>query len=239
MLDYIKFWFRSGAVVVTTLIDSVLVILLTLTIPRRYNYFRHYKRWAGRVLFFSGVKVKVVGLENINHDETSIYICNHSTLFDIPIVFTAIPENIKIMYKRELEKVFIFGWALKKSPFIPIERTKPRDAMGSIDEALSSIKENVSVILFPEGTRSKDGILRPFKRGAFLLASRSGKPIVPMTIIGSTEILPRRSFRFNRREVTVIFHEPILNPVPLERKDEQVLVDKVFTIIKNTLEQNH
>ena len=238
MLGYIRFWFQAGAVVIVTMFDSVLVILFSIFIPGIYNYYKHYKRWSKSLLFLCGIKLSLKGMEHLKAGETYIYISNHSTLFDIPIILSAIKDNVRIFYKKELEKVPVFGFALKKSPFIPIARAKGREAIASLEEALSAIRQNVSVLLFPEGTRSKDGKLQPFRRGAFMLASRSGKPIMPVTIIGSPEILPRKSFRFNRSIIHIVFHEAIYPADNLARDEEQELMERVHAIIEQTLAKN-
>lgn len=176
---------------------------------RQYFKLRHYRAWAKRLLFFAGVKVRTVGLENINRNQSYIFVANHSSYFDIPSVFVAIPNNVRIMYKKELEKIPIFGLFLKKSDFIPIEREEISSARASLNKALELIQKDISVLIFPEGTRSIDGKLQQFKRGAMVLAIRSGKPIVPVAIVGAHSILPRGKFFFRTGAITVVIGKPI------------------------------
>jgi 1-acyl-sn-glycerol-3-phosphate acyltransferase len=136
------------------------------------------------------------------------------------------------MYKKELEKIPFMGWALKSSPFISVNRSDPRNAMAGLEEALKSVQEDVSVVIFPEGTRSKDGSLGAFKRGAFVLASRSGKTIIPITIVGTNKILPSNSFDFTRGQVKLIIGKPITAGNIVDRSDEKELMNSVRSTIE-------
>jgi len=169
----------------------------------------HYRHWARRLLFFAGVKVKAVGIEHIDKNKSYVFVANHSSYFDIPAVFVAIPNNLRIMYKKELEKVPIFGLYLKKSDFIAIEREMVGSARSSLNQALNLIQKDVSVLIFPEGTRSYDGKLQSFKKGAMFLAIHSNKPIVPVAIIGTHKILPRNGFFFKTGRILVVVGKPI------------------------------
>lgn len=209
MFKQFKFFIQAAVIIIITIVDSCGLIFFTLIRKEKYNFFRHYRNWSKRVLWSSGIKLDIIGKENLVPNQAYIYVTNHSSLFDIPIIFCVLEDKVRIIYKKELERVPIFGWGLKLSPFIAISRSEPKNAMKSIEVSLESIKQNISVILYPEGHRSKSGNLQPFKRGAFLLASRSGKPIVPVAIIGSDEIIPKRSFHFNRTLIKVVIGKPV------------------------------
>ncbi len=107
----------------------------------------------------------------------------------------ALKGNVNIVFKKELTRVPIWGWALRYGHFIMIDRSNPRDAMASIERAVQSIRSGHSVILFPEGTRTRDGKLQPFKRGAFSLAVKAGVPVVPVTINNTFGIMPKGSLK--------------------------------------------
>ncbi len=177
--------------------------------PKFYFKLNHYRCWAKRLLFFAGIKVVSNGLEHIEPNASYIFIANHSSYLDIPTLFVAIPNNLRIMYKRELEKIPFFGWFLKKSDFIAIEREEAISARGSLNKALELIKQDVSVLIFPEGTRSSDGNLKEFKKGAMFLAVRSGKPIVPVAISGTCKLLPRGSLFIRTGRVKVTIGKPL------------------------------
>ncbi len=192
--------------------------------------------WSKLLLKIVGIKVEIYGLENLEKNKSYIYAVNHSSLFDIPILLSGLNDNARIMYKEELEKIPIFGYGLKKSPFISIERSDARNAMTAVENAAKSIREGDSVIIFPEGTRSPDGTLGVFKRGAFLLASKSGKTIVPVTLVGSSEILAKGAKRFKEGTVKMIIDKEILNNSD-SREGQVKLMNTVREIISNNLEK--
>lgn len=231
--DTLLFPFRFLSIIIITLVDSSLAILGTLLFPKFYRKLNHYRGWARRLLWVAGIKVKVSGLEYLAEDRTYVFVANHSSYFDIPAVFVAIPKLLRIMYKKELEKIPLFGWYLKKSDFIAIVREESSAARKSLLEALNLIKEDVSVLLFPEGTRSKDGRLAEFKRGAFLLASKSGKAIVPVAIVGAYRLLPKGKIFFRSGEISV----KIGKPMELNEEQDKTLLYQRVEEIKSWLEK--
>jgi 1-acyl-sn-glycerol-3-phosphate acyltransferase len=220
-------------IVIITLIDSCIATLGTLLFPKFYRKLNHYRGWAKRLLWVAGINIRVSGLEHLANDRTYVFVANHSSYFDIPAVFVAIPKLLRIMYKKELERIPFFGWYLKKSDFIAIVREESSTARKSLVEALNLIKEDVSVLLFPEGTRSKDGKLGEFKRGAFLLASKSGKAIVPVAIVGAHRLLPKGKIFFRSGEIYV----KIGKPIELNEEQDKMLLSRRIEEIKSWLEK--
>ncbi len=193
--------------------------------------------WSGILLKIVGIKVELIGAEQLDRNMSYIYVANHSSLFDIPVLLYSLNDNARIMYKEELEKIPLFGYGLKKSPFISIVRTDPRNAMTAVDTAAKSIRDGDSVIIFPEGTRSEDGNLGEFKRGAFLLAAKSGKTIVPVTIIGSSKILAKGKKYFKKGTVKMIIDSPIKNES--DSKENQLkLMKEIKEIMLRNLNNN-
>ncbi|MCX7737643.1 MAG: 1-acyl-sn-glycerol-3-phosphate acyltransferase [Candidatus Kapabacteria bacterium] len=221
--------------VLITVYDSIIVLFNTFFNSKKYSFFEHSRKWSRRLLKFSGVKLNIIGLDNVNTNQTYIFISNHSSLFDIPVLFLSIPVNARIIYKKELEKIPVFGYMLKKSPLIPVQREDPRKAFESIQQSIDSIKEDVSVIIFPEGTRSRSGELGEFRRGAFNLATRSGKLIIPITIIGTNRIIPKGKLSISTGEVTVIFSPPIKPPQNPTAKEEKEMMKLTRNIIAMNL----
>ena len=202
---------------------------------RNKKFYIYAKKWGQKLLKITNVKLDIRGLENINSHQNYIFIANHSNLFDIPILQATLPNDFRIIYKKELERVPFFGLVLKKSPYIALRRTASKSTMASIDEAINQMHQGASVLVFPEGTRSIDGTLGDFKRGAFLLAYRGGKPIVPITIIGSNLIFPRGKLEFNSVKIRVIINEPI-EVSDLQNKTEEIkLMNKIHFIINENL----
>jgi 1-acyl-sn-glycerol-3-phosphate acyltransferase len=193
----------------------------------RYNFARHYNRWGKRVLSICGVKLSVIGKENINEGKTYIYASNHTSQFDIPIIYSAIDSKVAIIYKKELEKVPFFGWMLHFSYFISIDRSDSRKAMESVIEALRLIKDGVGIIIYPEGTRSPDGKVQDFKRGAFIIAAKSGQPVIPVTIAGSNEIMPKDTLFFKSSKVCVVFHPEVIFPQNMSKQEEAEKIEEI------------
>ena len=162
------------------------------------------------VLKLFGIRVEVKGTEHIQPGRPYVYVANHASLFDIPASVHGIPDRIHIVYKKELERIPFFGWGLKFGrTYIPINRGKGGEAARSLEEAAQKIRNGASVLLFAEGTRTRDGRLQPFKRGAFNLAMRAGVPVVPLTINGSFSILPRETFKIQPGTISLVLDKPI------------------------------
>jgi len=235
IFDFISFPLRLFLVLFVTLVDSSLAIFGILLFNRWYKRLNHYRSWAHRLLFFSGVRVETIGKENISKEKSYVFVANHSSYFDIPAAFVAIPNRMRIMYKKELEKIPVFGWYLKYSDFVGIEREAVASARQSLNEALSLIRQDYSVLIFPEGTRSPDGRLGEFKRGALYLAFKSGKEIVPVTIIGAREILPRGSFFFRTGKIKIVIGKPYTNNNIFDKSQMNEIKEYIINDIKENL----
>jgi 1-acyl-sn-glycerol-3-phosphate acyltransferase len=166
--------------------------------------------WARGVLALCGIRVSVRGLDKLDASRNYVYVSNHASLLDIPAVIAGLPDQIRLIYKKELEKIPVFGWGLKWGSYIGIDRENRSEAMRSIEEAVRKIHDGASAFLYAEGTRTTDGKLQPFKRGAFNLAVRSGVPVVPLTINGTFSILPKHSLGINPGEVELVLDDPIV-----------------------------
>jgi 1-acyl-sn-glycerol-3-phosphate acyltransferase len=235
MLSKIQLYFRIFLVILATIYAAVRVIFLFSRDKKRYRYFA--SQWGNNILNIFKVKLDVEGINQLKKDETYILASNHASLFDIPIMFSTFENyNFVIVYKKELEKIPLFGRSLIVSPFISIDREDPRNAMGSIEKTLGQMQDKDCPIIFPEGTRSLDGNLQEFKRGAFLLASRSKKPIVPIAIIGSNNILQKGTLKIQANTaVRVVINQPIENSREMDRIAEKALISEVFNKIKTSL----
>jgi len=165
--------------------------------------------WARAVLFVCGVRVRIVGLENIDPSRNYVYVSNHASMFDIPAILAGIPDQIRIVYKKELEVIPFFGWGLKWGSYIGIDRGRGSRAMKSLEEAIETIRKGASILLYAEGTRTTDGKLQPFKRGAFNLAVKAGVPVVPLTVNGSYRLLPKHSIQVRGGTVELVLERPI------------------------------
>jgi 1-acyl-sn-glycerol-3-phosphate acyltransferase len=167
------------------------------------------RTWARIILAASGVKVKVIGLDNIDKGRPYIFAANHQSQFDIFTMQGCFDFDFRWLAKKELFQVPLFGRAMHLAGYISIDRSHGRQALKSLKEAAERIAAGTSVILFPEGTRSMDGKLHDFKSGGMVLAIKSGVPLVPVGISGTYEILPKGSLLAKPGQVTIRVGKPI------------------------------
>jgi 1-acyl-sn-glycerol-3-phosphate acyltransferase len=189
--------------------------------------------WAKILLLICNIKVKVIGEENLLRGRPQIFMANHQSDFDILIALAYIPVQFRWIAKKELFSIPVFGAAMRSAGYIEIDRSNREKAMQSIDEAAFRIRKGKSIMTFPEGTRSRDGEIKAFKQGTFHLAIKSGAPIVPVSIIGSGRIMPKRSLRIKPGQIKIVIGKPIeVTNFDIEKRHE--LIEKVRNeIIKN------
>jgi 1-acyl-sn-glycerol-3-phosphate acyltransferase len=145
--------------------------------------------WARLILGTSRIRVQVQGLENFEPERPYVFCSNHLSLMDIPVVFGYLPVQFRMMAKKVLFRLPFLGWHLRRCGHLPVDRKNPKEALRSFELAAQRVREGAALVFFPEGTRSRDGVLHEFKRGAFLLAIKAGVPVVPMAIRGTRECL--------------------------------------------------
>jgi 1-acyl-sn-glycerol-3-phosphate acyltransferase len=167
------------------------------------------RTWARILVWAAGIDLRIEGAEVIDPKQRYILVANHYSYFDIPCVFTAIPQPIRFMAKVSLFKIPIFGWALGRAGFIPIDRKNRRTAVKSFDLAVERIRKGNTIVVFPEEGRSRERAMRPFQRGGFLLALKSGLPILPVAIDGTYDVFPAGSWRVKPGPVTIRVGTPI------------------------------
>jgi len=158
-------------------------------------------RWALRL---GGVRVRARGLENIPAG-VCVFVANHISNIDPPAVAGAIPRRVALLAKKEVFRVPVLAQALRRAHFVPVDRGQREAAQASVDEALAHLRAGVSYLVFPEGTRSPDGRLRPFKKGSFLMAIRGGVPVVPVAVIGAHRLMGKGSAALRAGDVEVRF----------------------------------
>lgn len=231
---------RFAAGVAVCLLFAVLAIL-SIPFDRGTGRLFHKvsRAWAIVILFVTGVRVTVTGLERLRRDQAYIYVSNHASLFDIPVVFAGIPDDIRVVYKKELEKIPIFGWGLRMGAYIAIDRGHGPRAARSLEEAIQKMRHGASLLLYAEGTRTMDGKLQPFKRGAFHLAHRAAVPVVPLTINGTFSILRKRSALIRPGTAHLTLGDPIEPGGATGREAELALMDTVHReIVKTYIDQS-
>jgi 1-acyl-sn-glycerol-3-phosphate acyltransferase len=173
--------------------------------------YRFSKIWMQSILKIGRVKVKVQGIEHLDTDRPYIFVANHRSHYDVPALGVALRQfQLRWTAKKELLKVPIFGWAVRASKHVIVDRGNPNHAIQSLEVAKERIAAGISIIFFPEGTRSTNGKLLRFKKGGFRLAVETGTPVVPVTINGSGRILGKSQWRIQGGQIEVVISPPIL-----------------------------
>lgn len=158
---------------------------------------------------FVGVKIVLRGLENLRPGQNYIFMANHVSNLDPPVLIPSIPGRCSVLVKKELFRTPILGTGMHQADLVPVDRSDREAAIESIRAATEVLKKGLHMVIYPEGTRSSDGRLLPFKKGPFHLAMDSGVPVVPVTILGTFESWPKTRFALHRGTATVVFHPPI------------------------------
>lgn len=223
----VRFLFINGFIGIYTIIMCLWAFLLSFF--DRNGALIHRRcavPWAKTILSICSVNMEVSGVENIGQELPGIYMSNHQSYFDIFALLAGLPVNFKFILKKELMKVPILGRAMKSAGYISLDREDSRKAVASMNKAADRIRNGASVLIFPEGTRSEDGVVREFKKGGFHLALKSGRDIIPVAIVKSRDIAPKGSLKVNKGTIFLKIGKAI--PVTgCSKKDMPLLMEKV------------
>jgi 1-acyl-sn-glycerol-3-phosphate acyltransferase len=200
---------RASLVVLYTAVLGTVGIVLCILVPGGSALMPVARLWSRLILKTYGVGFRPVYDPDLDPSRPCVYIANHQSQFDIPALALSMPCDFRMVAKRELLYIPIFGWALWLAGFIFIDRRDRDRAIRRLDRTLRKIHRGTSVVVFAEGTRSPDGHLLPFKKGGFVLALKAGVPIVPVSIRGGHHVLPKGSFRVRPGSIDVVFGAPI------------------------------
>lgn len=211
------------------------VIIVSLLAPTSPVIDRIVRTWAHIVLWAGGVRLRVIGAELVDPSTSYVVVSNHQSTFDIMAHFLALPIPIRFLAKTELFKVPLLGWALRRLNMVPVDRYTSRTVYEEIErDAAAAIAQGMSIIVYPEGTRTTTGELLPFKSGAFFIAVHAGLPILPTTIDGSFEAWLPRARIIRGGAVTVAVGTPI-STKNLTVEDAPRLRDEARAAIQATL----
>jgi 1-acyl-sn-glycerol-3-phosphate acyltransferase len=206
-------WWRT----IFFLIPSIAVYTIVLgtmslgsSIVDRSGYFAHWcaRMWSRLILATSGVRVVTRGLERLEPGKTYVFVANHQSIFDIPILFWTLPYQLRIIAKESLGNIPFMGWHLRRAGHMLVDRTRPEPTR-IIGWASRLTSHGLSLIVFPEGTRSRDGRVARFKGGSFYVALEAGLPVVPLSVVGSRHVMLKGRVTTYPGEVGLIVHEPI------------------------------
>jgi len=214
---------------------SFSALLLALFLGYRDVRLQFLPRWWGRqICRATGVTVTIKGLEGLDRGKPYIFAANHQSQFDIFVLQGHLGYDFRWLAKKELFAIPLFGWAMRRAGYIPVDRSHGRRALESLNEAARQIAAGTSVIIFPEGTRSPDGKLQPFKAGAMVLAIKAGVEVVPVAITGTHDILPKNKLLARPGRVTINIGEPIATG-NYTLKQKQSLAELLEEKVRNLL----
>ena len=204
---------------------------------RRDRIDRRLRWWSARLLDYVRLSVSLVNPYNVRFEQgkPTIIMSNHSSLYDIPITFVTLPGSIRMLTKKELFQFPIWGKGMRAAEFISIDRDNRRQAFRDLQEAKKKMESGIVLWVAPEGTRSRTGELGSFKKGGFMLASRTGATIVPVGIRGANRVLPAKTSRFHlNQRVEVHVGEPI-EASAFDRKNLEGLMKEVELRIRSLM----
>jgi 1-acyl-sn-glycerol-3-phosphate acyltransferase len=202
---------KLAIVIAVTMLLSMVIVLGGLFDAQGKRVYRINQIWTWLIVKFAGITLTVKGLNQLDPRCQYLFVVNHQSNFDIPVLVQALPQfQLRWIAKKELLWIPFFGWAMWATRHIFVDRADSLDALKSLKVAKQRIAAGISVVVFPEGTRSPDGKLLPFKRGGFLLALKTKTPIVPVTINGTGKLLARGEWRVRPGAISVTIGAPIM-----------------------------
>lgn len=198
----------------------------------RFNGF-----WSRTLLAILRTQVTVKGVENVDPQKAYVILSNHQSTSDIWVLMGYLPVNFRWVSKDSLFKLPFVGWAMKAAGYIPLKRGDPRSAVQSLELCKEKLAKNISVLIFPEGTRSPNGTVQDFKIGGVKLALETQKPILPVTVLGTRGIIKKNSWQFNMdQKIKIIIDKPI-SVAGYTKKDKNLLNEQVRRIISTNLQE--
>lgn len=227
--------------VLSVLLDALVILILAPFLGGKRAFFMIGPLWARQMFWVSGVKLDVQGWERLpeairNEKQPVIFMSNHESNLDPPVLISALPVPAVYISKKELKWVPLVGWAAGLGGTIFIDRGNRERAFHGIHQAAAQIRGGKTVVIFPEGTRTRTGKLGSFKKGGFAMAQDAGVPIVPLATVGGFKTLPPGSLRFRPGRYTILVGEPV---EPSAYPDREALMQKVRADIERLVETAH
>jgi 1-acyl-sn-glycerol-3-phosphate acyltransferase len=224
-------FFLIPAITIYTIVLGAASIASSL-FDRGHFAHRCARAWSWLILRTTGVRVRVEGLERITPNTTYVFVSNHQSIYDTPVLFASLPYQLRIIAKESLARFPVLGWHLRRGGHLFVDRRRP-DRAGILRRWRALVSEGLSLLIYAEGTRSGDGRVARFKGGSFLLAIEAGLPIVPLAVIGTRKVMPKGRLRTEPADVLLIVHDPIQPPAldaPTPR-DAKALADRVRAVV--------
>jgi 1-acyl-sn-glycerol-3-phosphate acyltransferase len=231
-------FFLIPAISVYTVVLGAISIASSLFDRRGYAAHRCARAWSWLILRTTGVRVRVEGLERVKPGTTYIFVSNHQSIYDIPVIFASLPFQLRIIAKESLARFPVLGWHLRRGGHLFVDRQHP-DRAGILKRWRALVSEGLSLVIFAEGTRSSDGHVARFKAGSFLLAIEAGLPVVPVAVIGTRAVMPKGRLRTEPADVELLIDDPIQPPVidAPTIQDAKALADRVHAVVAAAVEE--
>lgn len=224
------------------LILTILTALVTIvgSLLGGAHFWGYYpgKFWSQLICMFLWIPVKVKGREKVHNNTSYVFVANHQGAFDIFLIYGFLGRNFKWMMKKSLRKIPFVGKACESAGHIFVDRSGPKKIQATIAQAKDSLKDGVSLVVFPEGARTFTGHMGYFKKGAFQLADDLQLAVVPVTIDGSFEILPRTGKWVHRHRMVLTIHEPIL-PKGKGIENVKATLEEAYAVVESALPEKH
>jgi 1-acyl-sn-glycerol-3-phosphate acyltransferase len=194
--------------------------------------------WARVLLNISLSPVELIGAEKLRLHEVAVYASNHLSYYDTPVLFAKLPFQFRILAKQPLWKIPFIGWYLNHSGQVPVDQSSARSSVASLSRGVNALKAGLPLVIFPEGGRAADGKTHAFLSGCAFMAIKAGVPLVPLTLVGTYELLPIHVYHFNPRPLKIIVGDPIPT-TGLTTRDADTLTQQLYDTITTTYLQHH
>jgi 1-acyl-sn-glycerol-3-phosphate acyltransferase len=235
---HLAFWrtvlYLIPAVSLYTVVCGSLSLLSTFVDRSGDTAHRFARLWARLIVRTTGVHVHVTGLERLDPTRTYVFASNHQSIYDIPIVFTSLPYQLRIVAKESLGRIPFMGWHLYLAGHLLVDRSRP--GAGILKKMAKLVDEHHSLVVFPEGTRSVDGVVARFKGGSFVLALTAGVPVVPVSLAGSRHVMKKGRLMVCPGEVRLTIHDPI-ETTDVPRDAVRELAERVRGIVRTNVDE--
>jgi 1-acyl-sn-glycerol-3-phosphate acyltransferase len=198
---------------------------------RQQHFIAHL--WARTLLLLSLSSVKVIGAEKLHLHETAVYASNHLSYMDTPVLFSHLPFQFRILAKQSLWKVPFIGWYLNRSGQVPVDTESPRSLIASLNRGVATLKAGIPLVLFPEGGRAATGQLQTMMSGCAWMAIKAQMPLIPLTLVGTYELLPIHVYALHPRPLYIVIGDPI-STAGLTTRDADALTKRLYQVISTT-----
>ena len=226
--------FALPVLLVLTVLTALVTIIGSLLGGAHFWGYYPGKIWSQLICYLLLIPVKINGREKLHKRTSYVFVPNHQGSFDIFLIYGFLGRNFKWMMKKSLRKIPFVGKACESAGHIFVDRSSPKKVLATMRQAEASLKDGVSLVVFPEGARTWTGAMRPFKRGAYQLAVEFSLPVVPLTIDGAFAVMPRTTYNFKPGKIILTIHPPIY---PQENKGHDIedLMKKSYAVIESAL----